>query len=314
MGAMVAGDDDDLIDDDILEIFVEEATEVLESLDEQFPLWRADPDNVEVRKEVRRSFHTLKGSGRMVKASFISELAWAVESVLNRINDGAISWSEPLFDLIERVREVMPALIEAFRDRVTPSLDTSLLILQAEAIGRGEDPAAVVAAAPEPVVAKPEPVAAEPVPVAPDELSEEEMQQINARLDALVAQIEALQGGLAKMQSGLDALQKAPQVKPEDLRTLSQGVELAQGEIQAMKLQARNTADRLEQESQQLRSAMASLQPSGNPVEELRRDMEGQLSHLRSRIEQPARSGDGQTTRLLALLALAVAGMALWLR
>ena len=35
--------------------------------------------------EIRRHFHTLKGSGRMIGAKSSAELAWTVEDTLNRV-------------------------------------------------------------------------------------------------------------------------------------------------------------------------------------------------------------------------------------
>src|SRR5699024_8760002 len=61
-------DSDDLIDDEIIEIFVEEAGEVLAALDEYFPRWVKNQHDEEALIEFRRAFHTLKGSGRMVGA------------------------------------------------------------------------------------------------------------------------------------------------------------------------------------------------------------------------------------------------------
>ena len=41
------------------------------------------PDDMETLITVRRSFHTLKGSGRMVGAERIGEYCWTVENLLN---------------------------------------------------------------------------------------------------------------------------------------------------------------------------------------------------------------------------------------
>ncbi|MFP3440895.1 Hpt domain-containing protein, partial [Pantoea sp. SIMBA_133] len=63
-----SADDDDLIDDEILEIFVEEAGEVLDTIREYLPMLLRQHDDRSALSEVRRAFHTLKGSGRMVGA------------------------------------------------------------------------------------------------------------------------------------------------------------------------------------------------------------------------------------------------------
>lgn len=112
-----ASDSDDDLDDEIFEIFVEEAEEVTETIAEFFPQWATDFDNQEALTEFRRAFHTLKGSGRMVGANDIGELAWSIENMLNRIIDGSIKPGAPHVAIIEKVRSIVPALINAFRDK-----------------------------------------------------------------------------------------------------------------------------------------------------------------------------------------------------
>ena len=110
-------EDEDIIDEEILEIFIEEAEEVTETINEFFPQWAQDFNNEEALVEFRRAFHTLKGSGRMVEAHDIGELAWVVESMLNRVIDGTVLPNQAYVTLIERVRLLLPTLIEAFRDK-----------------------------------------------------------------------------------------------------------------------------------------------------------------------------------------------------
>lgn len=113
-------DDDDLIDDDILEIFIEEAGEVQDAIEEFFPKYKADPDDSNALTEFRRAFHTLKGSGRMVGATIIGETAWSVENMLNRLIDGTIGRSDDLLRVVEEVTAEIPRLVKAFEDKVKP--------------------------------------------------------------------------------------------------------------------------------------------------------------------------------------------------
>ena len=131
-------EEDDLIDDEIIEIFLEEAEEVLETLHEFWPSYKAEPQDTESQSTVRRAFHTLKGSGRMVKAADIGELAWSVENMLNRVIDETISLSENGCTLIDQVIADIPALIEDFRNRRSASIDIHPLISYAEALSQGE--------------------------------------------------------------------------------------------------------------------------------------------------------------------------------
>jgi len=105
---------DDEIDEEILEIFVEEATEVREAISTYFPKWADDFTDNDSLLEFRRAFHTLKGSGRMVHADDIGELAWSIENMLNRIIDKTIEPGQLHTTLIARVNDILPEMISAF--------------------------------------------------------------------------------------------------------------------------------------------------------------------------------------------------------
>ena len=85
--AAVLGTD---LDDEILEIFLEEADEVLETIRVEYPKWRNNSDNQGALVTCRRMFHTLKGSGRLAGALRLGELAWSIENLLNRVLDNTI--------------------------------------------------------------------------------------------------------------------------------------------------------------------------------------------------------------------------------
>ena len=62
----------DSVDQEILEIFLEEAEEERERITENLASWSADNSNMDAVAVMRRSFHTLKGSGRLVGAEAVS--------------------------------------------------------------------------------------------------------------------------------------------------------------------------------------------------------------------------------------------------
>ena len=121
--APAGGLEEDELDDEILEIFLEEAAEEMETLGEYFPKWKKNPDDEDALTIVRRSFHTLKGSGRMVGATNIGEFAWAFESLVNRIIDKTIPLSTAALDLIDKGLIVLPELIEQFKGGPAPTSD-----------------------------------------------------------------------------------------------------------------------------------------------------------------------------------------------
>ncbi|WP_078121151.1 hybrid sensor histidine kinase/response regulator [Thiosocius teredinicola] len=137
------------IDPEILEVFAEEAEEELNVIQELYPKWRADQGDNESLATLRRSFHTLKGSGRIVGANNIGEFAWSVENLLNRVIDQTVATTPSLFALLDDVVDVLPTLVEE-STKPGAQTDVSAISARAFAIASGE----------------PEPAAAAPVAVA----------------------------------------------------------------------------------------------------------------------------------------------------
>ena len=132
--------EDEEFDAEIVEIFVEEAAEVLAALRSKLPEWQKHPDSTEALTVIRRCFHTLKGSGRMVGATDIGDLGWSVESMLNRILDGRISGGSSAQGVVELSIERMPILVEAFTAKQPqPNPQISQQIIDAaEQLAKGE--------------------------------------------------------------------------------------------------------------------------------------------------------------------------------
>ena len=132
-------------DQEIMPIFVEDARDVLQNVTREFARWRTDPDNREALTEMRRGYHTLKGSGRMVGAADIAEHAWAVERVLNRLRDGKAKPTEAVFDILQRTQDALPEMIARLEGGPAPSTDIVGLRAEAEALAEAGD---ALAAAP----------------------------------------------------------------------------------------------------------------------------------------------------------------------
>jgi chemosensory pili system protein ChpA (sensor histidine kinase/response regulator) len=139
-GAASDQSEDDLIDDEILEIFIEEAGEVLETIREFLPALLRHHEDRTALSEVRRAFHTLKGSGRMVGATVVGELAWSVENMLNRVIDGSVFMNDDIASLLDDVTAGLPQLVEDFEKQRPASRDTAPLEARANALANGEIP------------------------------------------------------------------------------------------------------------------------------------------------------------------------------
>ena len=70
-------------EEDLRDIFLEEAAEVIDKARTAINALEADRANTEPLTNLRRAFHTLKGSGRMVGLASFGEAAWAMERLLN---------------------------------------------------------------------------------------------------------------------------------------------------------------------------------------------------------------------------------------
>ncbi|WP_353235673.1 Hpt domain-containing protein, partial [Diaphorobacter ruginosibacter] len=70
-------------DDELLQIFLEEAREVIGNGHAAIDALHRDPADLSEQTTLRRAFHTLKGSSRMVGLSDFGEAAWSMEQVLN---------------------------------------------------------------------------------------------------------------------------------------------------------------------------------------------------------------------------------------
>ncbi len=176
--------DNQEIDDEIREIFLEEFGEEIGNLDTLIPAWAASPTDVERLRPIRRVFHTLKGSGRLVGARILGEFSWKVENMLNRVLDETRPASPAVVALVGQAHGVLPALLGALQGVPATGLDLPGMEAVADRLAAGEEvryaaaqPVAVDVpevedAAPvvEEIVAEaaPEPILAERVPVQVD--------------------------------------------------------------------------------------------------------------------------------------------------
>ena len=152
--AVVAPATDEAIDAELLEIFLSEAEEVLGTVRQTLPESRNEPHNEEHLTTLRRSFHTLKGSGRMVGLVAFGEAAWSIEQVLNlRLSEGR-GGDADLYALLEKAAEVLWAWVQDLTQLGRSDRMPHALVAAAERVKAGggfsyEDEAVSLAAAAE---------------------------------------------------------------------------------------------------------------------------------------------------------------------
>ena len=124
--------------DEIFEIFTEEVSEICQNLTQWFPQWEKDRYNRELLTDIRRAFHTLKGSGRMAGAFALGDLAWAHEDLLNQVIGGQVVANDYVLTQIHRVidelveRETFYQQAQQKDDRVEQFIQTAQAIMRHE--------------------------------------------------------------------------------------------------------------------------------------------------------------------------------------
>ncbi len=134
-------------DPEFLELFIEEAREEVASVQQNFPAWDQNPHDADALSTLRRSFHTLKGSGRMVGAKLIGEFSWSIENLLNRIINKTLTRSPAIVAVLREAVAALPELVEQLEVGRGPNADVPGIMGRAEALaeGRESDGAATVA-------------------------------------------------------------------------------------------------------------------------------------------------------------------------
>jgi chemosensory pili system protein ChpA (sensor histidine kinase/response regulator) len=119
---------DAAVDAELLEVFLEEAEEVLASIAEQLRICKHTPHDREALTVVRRSFHTLKGSGRMVGLNHLGQVAWAIEQLMNKLMQIERSASAELLDLLEQAHRAFSGWVQQLSSTGSALIEASDLI------------------------------------------------------------------------------------------------------------------------------------------------------------------------------------------
>jgi chemosensory pili system protein ChpA (sensor histidine kinase/response regulator) len=137
---LIAVPEPEAVDPQFVELFIEEAKEEIASVQNTFPLWDQNPMDLDSLASMRRSFHTLKGSGRMVGARGIAEFAWSIENLLNRILDKTLSRTPGMMSVMRGAVAALPQLVEQLETGRQSSVPIEGLMARAFAFADGRDP------------------------------------------------------------------------------------------------------------------------------------------------------------------------------
>jgi chemosensory pili system protein ChpA (sensor histidine kinase/response regulator) len=114
---------DRAFDPELLDIYLTEAEEVLATIAQNLQALRVNATDHEALVEVRRGFHTLKGSGRTVGLVALGEVAWAVERLLNQVMERKVVPSSGQLSFIEEASAAFAGWAAKLRDSAEVELN-----------------------------------------------------------------------------------------------------------------------------------------------------------------------------------------------
>ena len=135
---VAAPQSDEAVDAELLEIFLIEADEVLTAVRQAIPESRSDPHNTAPLITLRRSFHTLKGSGRMVGLNALGEAAWSIEQALNLRLSEAHGGTANLYSLLDAAADIMTGWVADLQQTGRSDRSPQALVDAAERVMKGE--------------------------------------------------------------------------------------------------------------------------------------------------------------------------------
>lgn len=127
------------VDREMLEVFLEEANEVLTAMESSIAQAREGSGDHDALLNVRRGFHTLKGSSRMVGLTAYGECAWDMEQVMNHWLAQSLMPTPELLDLAGDARELLAEWAHALQGETQPTIDAAPIAARARAL-RGVTP------------------------------------------------------------------------------------------------------------------------------------------------------------------------------
>src|SRR5208282_6615839 len=136
---LVSAESPPAVDPQFVELFIEEAKEEIASIQQCFPQWDQNPMDLESLGVLRRSFHTLKGSGRMVGARLIAEFGWSIENLLNRIIDKTLSRTPAMMALLRNAVAALAPLVEQLETGRQSSAPVDAIMSRASAYADGRE-------------------------------------------------------------------------------------------------------------------------------------------------------------------------------
>ncbi len=122
------------MDDEILQDFLVEAQEILESLGEQLVELEQTPDDNDLLNAVFRGFHTIKGGAGFLELTSMVNICHRAEDIFNLLRQGERKVDALLMDVILKSLDAVNGMFDSLSSGVEPSDAPPELLTQLEAL------------------------------------------------------------------------------------------------------------------------------------------------------------------------------------
>ncbi len=129
-----SGDEED---DVLIEIFLEEAAELIDATEETLQEWSDHPEDKKLVKSLQRQLHTLKGGARLSGIKEIGDLSHSLETTFDAIVDGLLQRTPEMFNLLQLAHDRLVTQLEQVRHH-QPISSGDDLIDKVNALALGE--------------------------------------------------------------------------------------------------------------------------------------------------------------------------------
>lgn len=241
------------IDDEILQDFLVEAGEILDSLSEQLVELEQRPTDQNLLNAVFRGFHTVKGGAGFLNITPLIDICHRAEDVFNTLRQGERRIDAGLMDVVLKVLDISNDMMNSVRSGQDPRPASAQLLETLEALAKpGESTPAVVTPTSEAdeiekefeailsqtqaaqtaastTVASSSHLAPNPQPAtASDEITEEEFEALLDQLHGKGKAVLTVPAAASKQASTATA--KSPTIDDKDVKTKKAVAEVAAGD------------------------------------------------------------------------------------
>lgn len=128
------------VDDELVDIFLEEAEELLDSCENSLQRWNSDNNDKDSVQDLQRHLHTLKGGARMADLGPVGNLTHALESLVIAVNDGQVPFSREMSNVLHESLDQLSDMLVRVKER-EPMTTAAALISHIDALREGKEAA-----------------------------------------------------------------------------------------------------------------------------------------------------------------------------